>query len=87
LSPLIPVIRQLFGQTAHFRRARTGERHRKEKEQRVLLPEIIAELDLLRAAGGFGRESEIWCFGSNCEWHKQSSGLSLEGKIDYRKAA
>jgi hypothetical protein len=23
-------------------------------------------------------QAEIWCFGSNFKWHKQSSGLSLE---------
>src|ERR1043166_6420185 len=70
------VIRQLRGQTAHFFRASAGECHRKKQQHRVFLPEIVAQPDLLRAVGGFGGQGEIGSFGSNCKWHKQSSGLS-----------
>src|SRR6266478_122495 len=40
---------------AHFRRTRARERHWEEKQQRVFLSEIVAELDLLRSVSGFGR--------------------------------
>src|SRR6266446_6332616 len=40
---------------AHFSCARTRERHRKEKQQRVFLSEIVAEFDLLRPVSGLGR--------------------------------
>src|SRR5882724_210263 len=40
---------------AHFRRAGTRECHWEEKQQRVLLSEIVAQLDLLRPISGFCR--------------------------------
>ena len=55
---------------AHFRRARAGERHREKQEQRILLAEIVAQLDLLRSIGCLGGKCEIRSFGADCECHK-----------------
>src|SRR6267154_1051200 len=40
---------------AHFRGARGRKRHRKEKQQCVSFPEILAQLDLFRPVSGFCR--------------------------------
>ena len=70
----LAVVRKLLAHVAHFRRASAGEGHREKQEERVGLAEIVAQLDLLRSVGGFGREAEIWSFGSGCECHKNLSG-------------
>src|SRR5207253_10295774 len=80
-------ISQSVADTAHFLGAGPRERHWEEKQERVFLSEIVAQFDLLGTVGCLGRESEIGRFSSNCKWHKQSSGLSLEGEIHYKKAA
>src|SRR6184192_3572204 len=64
----------------HLLRARARERHRKEKQKRVLVSKIVAKPDLLRPVRDLGGQHEIRRFGSNCKWHKQSSGLSFRGK-------
>ena len=51
----IAVCRQPAADVAHFRCASAGESHGKKKEQRVLLSEIIAQVNLLRPIGGLDR--------------------------------
>ena len=49
------VFAQSVADTAHFLGAGSGERHREKKQERIFLAEVIAELDLLWAGGGFCR--------------------------------
>src|SRR5207244_4626335 len=68
----------------HLLRTRARERHRKEKQKRVLVSKIVAKPDLLRPVRDLGGQHEIRRFGSNCKWHKQSSGLNFSGGIQYK---
>ena len=51
----------------------------KNRRSVFVLPKLSLKLDLLRAVGGFGRKAEIWCFGSDCECHKNLLFRLIEG--------
>src|SRR5437016_4547112 len=70
--------RKVGAHSAHFRSTRPGESHRKKEQQGVSLAEILAQSDLLRAVGGFRRQSEIRGLCTDRKCHRETVNFSIE---------